>query len=50
MPPLPPAGRAPVGGKNASGKTNPKDARSTSGAGNGKQAGVSKMTQSTRSR
>ncbi len=46
MPPLPPAGRAPQGGKAASGGTsNPKDARTT---GTGKQAGVSKATQSNR--
>jgi hypothetical protein len=50
MPPLPPAGRAPQGGHNASpGKANPKDARagSTHG-GSPKQGGVSKATQSNR--
>jgi hypothetical protein len=49
MPPLPPAGRAPLGGKNADGgRTNPKDIRAASGTGHGKQAGVSKATQSNR--
>ena len=50
LPPLPPAGRAPQGGKGAAGSTaNPKDARSDSGAGKGNQGGVSKATQSGRS-
>ncbi|SHK06973.1 hypothetical protein SAMN02745194_04102 [Roseomonas rosea] len=50
LPPLPPAGRAPQGGKNAaSGKANPKDARAGGGGGNGgKQGGVSSATQSNR--
>lgn len=45
LPPLPPAGRAPQGGKNATGgKANPKDAR----AGAGKSGGMSSATQSNR--
>jgi hypothetical protein len=49
LPPLPPAGRAPQGGKNAaSGKPNPKDARAGGGQGAGKQGGVSSATQSNR--
>ena len=50
LPPLPPAGRAPQGGKNATGgKTNPKDARAGGGgSGTGKQGGVSSATQSAR--
>jgi hypothetical protein len=50
LPPLPPAGRAPQGGKDSAGsKANPKDARSDGGAGKGNQSGVSKATQSGRS-
>ncbi|MBP0445911.1 hypothetical protein J8J14_14130 [Roseomonas sp. SSH11] len=49
LPPLPPAGRAPQGGKNATGKPNPKDARAGGGRdGGGKQGGVSSATQSNR--
>ncbi|MFH5945292.1 hypothetical protein, partial [Roseomonas xinghualingensis] len=50
LPPLPPAGRAPQGGKNATGgKANPKDARAGSGNSGGKQqGGVSSATQSNR--
>nr|MCV4210215.1 hypothetical protein [Roseomonas sp. SXEYE001] len=49
LPPLPPAGRAPQGGKNATGgKANPKDARAGSGNSGGKQGGVSSTTQSNR--
>jgi hypothetical protein len=50
LPPLPPAGRAPQGGKNAAGgKPNPKDARAGgSRSGSGKQGGVSSATQSNR--
>jgi hypothetical protein len=48
IPPIPPAGRAPQGSKSTSGKTNPKDAKAYNGAGNGKQIGVSKATQSNR--
>jgi hypothetical protein len=48
IPPVPPAGRAPQGSKSASGKANPKDAKAHNGAGNGKQIGVSKATQSNR--
>jgi len=47
LPPLPPAGRAPQGGKNTGGKTNPKDARA-GGSGGGKPGGVSNATQSSR--
>ena len=47
IPPVPPAGRAPQGSKSTSGKANPKDAKAH-GAGNGKQIGVSKATQSNR--
>ncbi len=48
-PPLPPAGRAPQGGKNATGgKANPKDARAGAGSSGGKQGGVSSATQSNR--
>ena len=46
IPPVPPAGRAPQGGKTATGKTNPKDAQANDRSGNGKQIGVSKATQS----
>jgi hypothetical protein len=51
LPPLPPAGRAPQGGKKAAGgKQNPKDSRSdASRSGGGTQGGVSKATQSGRS-
>jgi hypothetical protein len=49
LPPLPPAGRAPQGGKNATGwKANPKDARAGAGNSGGKQGGVSSATQSNR--
>lgn len=50
MPPLPPAGRAPQGGHNAtSGKANPKDARAGAKfSGNLKQGGVGKGVQSNR--
>jgi hypothetical protein len=49
LPPLPPAGRAPQGGKNATGgKANPKDARAGTGNSGGKQGGVSSATQSNR--
>ena len=50
LPPLPPAGRAPQGGKNsAAGKPNAKDARADGGRSDGgKQGGVSKATQSNR--
>lgn len=50
LPPLPPAGRAPQGGKNATGgKPNAKDARVDGGRhGSGKQGGVSAATQSNR--
>jgi hypothetical protein len=50
LPPLPPAGRAPQGGHNATaGKANPKDARAGASYGrNLKQGGVSKATQSNR--
>jgi hypothetical protein len=48
IPPVPPAGRAPQGSKSTSGKTNPKDAMAHNRAGNGKQIGVSKATQSNR--
>jgi hypothetical protein len=49
LPPLPPAGRAPQGGKNATGgKANPKDACAGAGNSGGKQGGVSSATQSNR--
>ncbi|MCR0985260.1 hypothetical protein [Roseomonas populi] len=49
LPPLPPAGRAPQGGKNATGgKGNPKDARAGAVSSGGKQGGVSSATQSNR--
>jgi len=50
LPPLPPAGRAPQGGKSAAaGKPNAKDARvGGSHESGGKQGGVSKATQSNR--
>lgn len=48
IPPVPPAGRAPQGSKSTSGKANPKDAKAHNRAGNGKQIGVSKATQSNR--
>ena len=50
LPPLPPAGRAPQGGKNAAGgKPNAKDARADGGRpGGGRQGGVSAATQSNR--
>ncbi len=50
LPPLPPAGRAPQGGMNATaGKANPKDARAGSKyAGSPKQGGVGKAAQATR--
>ena len=50
LPPLPPAGRAPQGGKNApGGKTNAKDSRPGASRNDaGKQGGVSKATQSSR--
>jgi hypothetical protein len=48
-PPVPPAGRAPQGSKNTpNSKTNPKDAKASNHAGNGKQIGVSKATQNNR--
>jgi hypothetical protein len=47
LPSLPPAGRAPQGGKNATGKANPKDARAGAST-SGKQGGVSSATQSNR--
>jgi len=47
IPPVPPAGRSPQGGKNDSGsKANPKHAQANDRAGNGKQ--VTKATQSNR--
>jgi hypothetical protein len=50
LPPLPPAGRAPQGGKKATGgKPNPKDARAEAGRSSSKGGGVSKSTQSNRS-
>lgn len=51
LPPVPPAGRAPQGGKKATGgKPNPKDARADAGRGSsGKSGEVSKTTQSGRS-
>jgi hypothetical protein len=50
LPPLPPAGRAPQGGKDSTGsKANSKDARAGGGTGKGNQSGVSKATQSGRS-
>ncbi len=48
LPPLPPAGRAPQGGKNATGKANPKDAQAGAVRSGGKQGGVSSATQSNR--
>ena len=49
LPPLPPAGRAPQGGKSATGgKANPKDARPDGGSGKGDQNGASKATRSGR--
>ncbi len=50
LPPLPPAGRAPQGGHNASGgKFNPKDSRAgAKHSGAQKQGGVNKVTQSNR--
>jgi hypothetical protein len=49
LPPLPPAGRAPQGGKDATGgKANPKDARAGTGNSGGKQGSVSSATQSNR--
>jgi hypothetical protein len=48
LPPLPPAGRAPQGGKNATGKANPKDAHAGAVRSGGKQGGVSSATQSAR--
>jgi len=48
LPPLPPAGRAPQGGKNAGGKANPKDARAGGRDNAGKSGGVSSATQSSR--
>lgn len=50
LPPVPPASRAPQGGKNtAGGKTNPKDARAGGGGSGGShQGGVSSATQSNR--
>ena len=49
LPPLPPAARAPQGGKNATGgKANPKDARAGAGKSGGKGSGVSSATQSNR--
>ena len=49
LPPVPPAGRAPQGGKNAAGgKANPKDSRAGGNGNSGKQGGVSKATQSSR--
>ena len=49
LPPLPPAGRAPQGGKNATGgKANLKDARAGAGNSGGKGGGVSSATQSNR--
>jgi len=49
LPPLPPAGRAPQGSKNATGsQANPKDARADAVRSGGKQGGVSSATQSTR--
>jgi hypothetical protein len=47
LPPSPPAGRAPQGGKKATGgKANPKDAHAGAGNSGGKQGGVSSATQS----
>ena len=47
LPPLPPAGRAPQGGKSATGgKANPKDARASGNKIQGNQSGMSKATQS----
>lgn len=50
LPPLPPAGRAPQGGKNSTGgQPNAKDARPGGNRNDGgKQGGVSKATQSSR--
>jgi hypothetical protein len=49
LPPLPPAGRALQGGKNATGgKAKPKDAHAGSVSSGGKQGGVSSATQSNR--
>ena len=49
LPPLPPASRAPQGGKNtAGGKANPKDARAGGGRSGGQGGGVSSATQSNR--
>jgi hypothetical protein len=50
LPPLPPAGRAPLGGQNAAGgKFNPKDRRATGNYnGNPNRGRVSKITQSNR--
>ena len=50
LPPLPPAGRAPQGGKDSTGsKANPKDARPDGGTAKGSQSGMSKATKSGRS-
>lgn len=50
LPPLPPAGRAPQGGHNAtSGRANPKDARAGAKYSGGlKRGGVSQASQSSR--
>lgn len=50
LPPLPPAGRAPQGGQNATGgRANPKDFRAGAKLnGRPKQGGVSRATQSMR--
>ena len=50
LPPLPPAGRAPQGGKQAAGgNANPKDSRAgPKYSGTQKQGGVNKVTKSSR--
>ena len=49
LPPVPPASRAPQGGKDKAGsKANPKDARAGGGRAGGQQGGVSSATQSNR--
>lgn len=49
LPPLPPAGRAPQGGRNAAGgRVNPKDFHAAKAGGGMKQGGVTKATQSGR--
>ena len=50
LPPVPPASRAPQGGKNATGgKPNPKESRADDRRGGGGKGGVSRVTQSGRS-